>query len=100
MFDRTREELPRTNNHVEGWHRRFSGNCDGSHPTFWKLLRSFQREENLVRAEINQVFGGHLVVQKQTHADCAARVLNIVEDYSLWFIVFVFVFVAVSTRTR
>ena len=81
MFDRTREELPRTNNHVEGWHRRFSGNCDGSHPTLWKLLRSFQREENLVRAEINQVIGGHPVVQKQTYADCAARVLNIVEDY-------------------
>jgi hypothetical protein len=81
MFNRTREELPRTNNHVEGWHRRFCGNCDGSHPTLWKLLRSFQREENLVRAEIHQVFGGHPVVQKQTYADCAARVLNIVEDY-------------------
>ena len=75
MFDRTQEELPRTNNHIEGWHRRFSGNCDG------KLLRSFQREENLVRAEVFQVIGGLPVIQKRTYADCAARVLNIVKDY-------------------
>ena len=34
-----------------------------------------------MRAEINQVIGGHPVVQKRTYADCAARVLNIVEDY-------------------
>ena len=81
MFNRTRDKLPRTNNHIEGWHRRFSGNCDGSHPTLWKLLRSCQREESLVRAEIFQVIGGHPVVQKRNYADSAARVLNVVEDY-------------------
>ena len=81
MYDRTLEELPRTNNEIEGWHNRFNGNCDGSHPTLWKLLKSFKREESLVRAEIFQLIGGHPVVQKRKYADCAARVLNIVEDY-------------------
>ena len=81
MYERTLEELPRTNNSIEGWHNRFNGNCDGSHPTLWKLLKSFKREESLVRAEIFQLIGGHPVVQKRKYAECAARVLNIVEDY-------------------
>ena len=34
-----------------------------------------------MRAEVFQVIGGHPVIQKRTYADCAARVLNIVEDY-------------------
>ena len=80
MFNRTREELPRTNNSIEGWHQRFSQNCDGSHPTLWTLLRLFQREDSL-RAEIFQLIGGHPVVQKRAYADSAARVFNIVEDY-------------------
>ena len=32
MHARTQDELPRTNNHIEGWNRRFSGNCDCLHP--------------------------------------------------------------------
>ena len=81
MHDRTQEELPRTNNHVEGWHRRFSGNVDCSHPTLWKLVKSFQREEGLVRAEINQYLGGHQVQENQQYVNRAERVLRIVEDY-------------------
>ena len=38
MFDRTQEELPRTNNSIEGWHHRFSLNCDGMHPSLGKFI--------------------------------------------------------------
>ena len=81
MVDRTEEELPRTNNHIEGWHRRFSLNCDSVHPNIWKFIESLRREENLVRAEINQVLGGHAVTQKKKYAQCAARVKHIVVTY-------------------
>ncbi len=81
MVDRTQVGLPRTNNHIEGWHNRFSLNVDGVHPTFWKFVESLQREESLVRAEIHQLLGGHQVVQKRKYAQCAERVRNIVNDY-------------------
>ena len=80
-MDRTQAELPRTNNHIEGWHNRFSLNVDGVHPTIWKFIESLQREESMVRAEINQVLGGHPVTQKKKYAQCAERVKNIVDAY-------------------
>ena len=81
MFRRTDEDLPRTNNHIEGWHNRFSLNVDGAHPTLWKFIESLKREESVVRAEIAQVFGGHPVTQAKKYADCAQRIKNIVTAY-------------------
>ena len=72
---------PRTNNHIEGWHKGFSGNCDGTHPTVWKLIRAFQRAEIAARTDLHQVLGGHPVVPKKKYADCAARVKNVVDNY-------------------
>ena len=70
MNVRTRNELPRTNNHIEGWHRCFSRNCDCLHPNIWKFIRGLQREESLVRAGVHQVLCGHPVVQKKVRAMC------------------------------
>ena len=81
MYDRTQDDLPRTNNHIEGWHKGFSGNCDGTHHTVWKLIRAFQRAEVAARTDLHQVLGGHPVVPKKKYADCAARVKNVVENY-------------------
>ena len=38
MFNRTAEELPRTNNSTEAWHNSFQANVSSTHPTFWKFL--------------------------------------------------------------
>ena len=37
MLHRTHLKMPRTNNHIEGWHRRFQSLCAAWHPTFWKF---------------------------------------------------------------
>ena len=81
MVERTEDDLPRTNNNIEGWHHRFSLNVDGAHPTLWKFIESLKREESLVRAELAQVLGGHPVTQKRKYADCAMRIKNIVTAY-------------------
>ena len=82
MFHHCIVELPRTNNHVEGWHRRLQANLNMFHPTLWKLIDVFKREESLVKAEIAQVLGGHPAPpQRRRNADSAARILNIVRDY-------------------
>ena len=38
MFNRTDDELPRTNNSVEGWHRSFQGHVSACNPVFWKFF--------------------------------------------------------------
>ena len=81
MFDRTNEELPRTNNNVEGWHRRFSLQVSSCHPTLWKFLDLLKEEENLVRVEIVQQLVGHAPrAQRRRYRDCNQRILTIVED--------------------
>ena len=44
MYGRTRDELPRTNNHIKGWHRGFQFHINACHPNFWKFLHVVKRE--------------------------------------------------------
>ena len=82
MFHRTHAEMPRTNNHIEGWHRRFQGNMSFSHPTFWKFLDVLKKEQNITRVEIFQAVGGHPPpAQRRRYLDCNSRILAIVDDY-------------------
>ena len=59
MFNHTDEELPRSNNAVEGWHRGFQANAAACHPTFWKFIGLLKNEESLIRTVILQNQGGH-----------------------------------------
>ena len=59
MFHRSDQELPRTNNAVEGWHRGFQSHVSAYQPTFWNFINILQNEESLVRAAIIQIQGGH-----------------------------------------
>ena len=59
VFDRVDEELPRTNNAVEGWHRRFQTNVGVYHPNFWRFLDVLKREQALVDMTIAQITAGH-----------------------------------------
>ena len=47
--------------------RNFSGKYDCLHTNIWKFIISLQREQSLVRAEVNRVLGGHLTVQKKKY---------------------------------
>ena len=53
MFNRTANELPRSNNGVEGWHRSFQGHVSAFHPVFWKFLFVLQKEENTIHISIS-----------------------------------------------
>ncbi len=58
MHNRVEENLPRTNNFVEGWHHRFQSNIGAYHPNFWKFVDILKREQGLNDLEINQMIGG------------------------------------------
>ena len=81
MVDRVENDLPRTNNSIEGWHHRFNLNMDGAHPTLWKFIEGLKREESTVRAEVAQLLGGHPFTQQRKYADCTMRIKNIVTAY-------------------
>ena len=82
MFHRTHQEMPRTNNSIEGWHRRFGSNLTVAHPGFWKFFNALKREKNLLRVDILQADGGHQpLAQRRRYVDCNARIIAIVDDY-------------------
>lgn len=54
----TLDGLPRTNNNVEGWHRRFSGHLLCNHPTVWKLISALQLEEKEVEQRAERLAAG------------------------------------------
>ena len=82
MFHRTFDELPRTNNRVEGWHRRFQAQVSSCHPAFWKFINLLRTEENIFRVEIIQNVAGHPPpAQRRRYVDANQRILAIVNDF-------------------
>ena len=49
IFNRADEELPRTNNSIEGCHNSFQPNVSCTNPIFWTFLNVLQKEESIVR---------------------------------------------------
>ena len=83
MFHRTDNDLPRTNNAVEGWHRGFQSHVTTCHPSFWKFTDIMKQEEGLVRAGVLRNQGGHSPPpQRRGYANNHARILRIVDDYA------------------
>ena len=59
MYDQTIGDLLRTNNAVEGWHRRFQANVGAYRPNFWKFIDILKREQSLNHVNISQARAGH-----------------------------------------
>ena len=82
MYDQTIKDLPRTNNAVEGWHRRFQANVRAHHPNFWKFINILKREQSLNHFNISQARAGHQPEpQHRGYQDSNRRIKNIVQDY-------------------
>ena len=56
--DRVIENLPRTNNSVEAWHRSFQQTIDGEHPSVYKLVEQFRREQDHYELKIEKFRAG------------------------------------------
>ena len=57
VFSRVLEDLPRTNNAVEGWHSTLTTNAGGHHVNFWRFLDVIKRQDALAvvqRTHIDQ----------------------------------------------
>ena len=82
MFNRTDDELLRTNNSVKGWDRGFQCHVSAYHPVFWKLLSALQKEENMIRISIVQHLTGHPAPPPwQLYLDSSQGILRIQDNY-------------------
>ena len=45
--ERTLEGIPRTNNKLEGWHRRLQTQMDNPHPSIRRVFKALQREQGI-----------------------------------------------------
>ncbi|KAL3854324.1 hypothetical protein ACJMK2_013598 [Sinanodonta woodiana] len=63
VHDRVNENLPRTNNSVEAWHRAFQQTADCHHPSIFKLINHFRLEQDHVEIKMERHLSG--VIQPQ-----------------------------------
>ena len=47
MWNSFNEEIPKTNNHLGGWHMTSESQLTASHPLIWKFIEAIQREQSL-----------------------------------------------------
>ena len=82
MHDRIEEDLPRTNNHVEGWHRKMNSAMGAYYPNIWRFLEVIIKEQGLTDVKLNQAQGGHLAPpQRRVYQDASQRLGVVVQDY-------------------
>ena len=82
MYDVVLQDLPKTNNSVEGWHRGFEAQLTSYHPNIWKFLECIKREQTLSNAKIKQyIVGQEPPLKKRNYRDSAKRIKRIVMNY-------------------
>ena len=61
IHNRVENELPRTNNSVEGWHRKMQAAVAADHPNIWRFINVLKREHGFHKVVIGQRLGGHAI---------------------------------------
>ena len=80
MYNQTLDDLPRTDNAIEGWHRSFQANVGAYHQNFWKFIDILKREQNFTQVNIAQARAGHQPdPQRRRYLDSNQRIKNIVQ---------------------
>lgn len=82
VCSRLDDELPKTNNSVEGWHRGFQASLSCAHPSLWKLIEHLQKEDSLQRFNIIQLQAGNVIRGRKKYRSLAARIRNIYQQYA------------------
>ncbi len=78
----TLEDLPKTNNAVEGWHNSFNKLLGAAHPTIWKFIMGLKKEQSLNELKIEQYISGqNLLSGKRIYKDTAEKIKSHVLNY-------------------
>lgn len=83
MRDRVIDNLPRTNNSVEAWHRSFQQTVDCHHPSVYKLVEHFRQEQSHYELKIERFHAGirQLEASKSKYVRLNRRLQALVPTY-------------------
>ena len=84
-YERTLENLPRTTNTCEAWHRRINTLIGKHHPSFFHAIEQFQAEVSEINRDIERLEAGHSPQRKRRkYIATDSRILRIVENYQTY----------------
>lgn len=76
------QNLPRSNNSIEGWHNAFAQRVAIAHPTLVKLVEKIRREQSRFEVNIMQIRqGGEPKPKKKAYRILDERIKRLVDDY-------------------
>ena len=84
VYNRILEDLPRTNNSVEGWHRAFQQTIDCHYPSVYKLIDQFRKEQDRVEIDIQRFYAGirNAKASKLNNIQLNQRLKILVQNYN------------------
>ena len=83
MNMRIQQDLPRTNNDLEGWHNRFSGSLRELHSHIWKFVEGLQAYSSLNHHRMTQLLAGAPnPPQRRVYHGITERILLLVHGYN------------------
>lgn len=84
-FEAVKNNLPKTNNSIEGWHRSYGESVGACHPNIWKFINCLKKEQSYNELKVEQILGGANIEQpRKKYKDCAAKIKAIVAQYENW----------------
>ena len=67
--NRVLDDLPRTNNDLEGWHSRFSTSLNEYHAHIWKFIEGLEKDSAFNHHTIAQVLAGAPIPPQRRHTE-------------------------------
>lgn len=81
QYENVKLGLYKTNNVVESWHNCFSKLLGAMHPTIWKVIDGFKKQQTLTELKIEQQRAGHVIQRKKKYANKDSRIQTLVNSY-------------------
>ncbi|CAF4063073.1 unnamed protein product [Rotaria sp. Silwood1] len=79
MTVRVKNNMHRTNNHVEAWHQKLNSAFQCKHPTLWTFLDKLIKEENNMHSDIINAMSGSQP-RKRKNESLNTRLYNLVQN--------------------
>ena len=84
IYERVIQDLPRSNNHIEGWHHAFNNRVSIKHPSITKLAKCILREQSRFEIDIERLRAGEEPrKKKKVYANLDARLKRIALSYNV-----------------
>ena len=83
MYSRVLNDLPKTNNSVEAWHRGFEAEVGAHHPNIWRFIKCLQKEQSFNEVRIEQYVAGiESEPPRKRYRDSAKRLKSLVQIFN------------------